>query len=394
MERMTGVIQPYVWGSPAVIPALLGVEPTGEPQAELWLGAHPNAPSLAGGRRLDAWVAEDPEAVVGVKSVERFGPRLPYLMKVLAADKPLSLQAHPSREQAEVGYAREQAAGIARDAPQRVYRDGWPKPEILCALADTEALCGFREPTETYALFEALGVEAATRLVDPLRKGGAAALEEVFGRLLRLDDRERSVVAEVAAAGAASSGEDDVRQFGQTAVELAEHYPGDPGVLAALLMNRLSFGRYDALFLPAGNLHAYLRGSGVELMANSDNVMRGGLTPKHIDIPELLSVLDFTPAVPQLVACVESEPGVWRYQTPAPEFVLWRLDVAGELTVPGSGSGRVLLVTDGAVAATHGTAELPLRRGQAAFLTAEEDVRLSGSATVFVGAPGVDGGPH
>ena len=160
MERLAGVVQPYAWGSPTVIPELLGVEPSGEPQAELWFGAHPLAPSIAAGEPLDKVVDRDPEAVVGAASVDTFGPRLPYLLKVIAADRPLSLQAHPTRQQAEAGYAREEAAGVPRDAPHRTYRDGWPKPEVLCALRDTEALCGFRDPTETYALFDQLGRNA------------------------------------------------------------------------------------------------------------------------------------------------------------------------------------------------------------------------------------------
>ena len=146
MQRLTGVIQPYAWGSRTAIPELLGVEPTGEPQAELWFGAHPLAPSSVDGEPLDKVVAHDPVGVVGRGSVEAFGPRLPFLLKVIAAAQPLSLQAHPSRDQAEAGYAREQAVGVPRDAPHRTYRDGWPKPELLCALVETEALCGFREP--------------------------------------------------------------------------------------------------------------------------------------------------------------------------------------------------------------------------------------------------------
>ena len=168
MERLVGVVQPYAWGSPTVIPELLGVEPTGEPQAELWFGAHPLAPSMAAGEPLDKIVDRDPEAVVGTASVDAFGPRLPFLLKIIAADRPLSLQAHPTRQQAEAGYAREEAAGVPRDAPHRTYRDGWPKPEVLVALRETEALCGFRDPTETYALFERLGVARV------LSSGGAA----------------------------------------------------------------------------------------------------------------------------------------------------------------------------------------------------------------------------
>ena len=207
-----------------------------------------------------------------------FGPRLPFLLKIIAADQPLSLQAHPSREQAEAGYAREQDAGVPRDAPHRVYRDGWPKPEVLCALFDTEALCGFRDPAETYELFACLGVPNALRLVAMLGKPDVPAVERLavtFGRLLRLEEQQRDVVGEVERAARRSREGGPLGRFARTAVELAAHHPGDPGVLAALLMNRISLHPLDAIFLPAGNLHAYLCGGGVEIMANSDNVMRG-----------------------------------------------------------------------------------------------------------------------
>src|SRR5918998_3332152 len=192
MERLGGVVQPYAWGSPTVIPELLGIEPSGEPQAELWFGAHPLAPSIAAGEPLDKIVDRDPEGVVGRASVDAFGPRLPFLVKIIAADRPLSLQAHPTRQQAEAGYAREEAAGVPRDAPHRTYRDGWPKPEVLCALRDTEALCGFRHPGETYGLFERLGVARALPLVAPLSDESLPAVERlsiVVRRVLRLGAR-------------------------------------------------------------------------------------------------------------------------------------------------------------------------------------------------------------
>jgi mannose-6-phosphate isomerase len=411
MTKLTGTVRPYGWGSRTVIPDLLGVPPTGEPQAELWFGAHPLAPSVAAGRPLTELIAEDPKSIIGAAPVVAFGPRLPFLVKIIAADQPLSLQAHPSRAQAEAGFAREQAAGIPRDAPNRTYRDGWPKPEVLCALAPTEALYGFRDPEETYALFEQLGVPAAVDLVAELADESARPQDRlcrVFGRLLRLSDSERSVVREVAAAAAAiCSGEtgrlgdrgpsDALRDFAATAVELSRFYPSDAGVLAASLMNRVSLQRYDTIFLPPGNLHAYLRGCGVEIMANSDNVMRGGLTPKFVNVDELLKVLDFTPGFPGLIDAVLQAPGVWHYPTPTPEFSFWRLDVGTDpIELPGLSTGRIVLVTDGSVTLASGTSrgeELILHRGESALVTAAEQVRLSGAAVVFVGAPGVlDGG--
>lgn len=391
VERLTGTIQPYAWGSTTFIPELLGTEPTGEPQAELWLGAHASASASVGGRRLDALIAEDPAGVVGAAVVAKFGAGLPFLMKVLAAAKPLSLQAHPSRAQAEAGHAREEAAGVAADAPNRLYKDAWPKPELLCALVDSEALCGFREPLETHALFAALGVTEALALVEPLADEGRAPQErlaEVFARLLRLQGADRAVVTAVTTAAASVPAEGALGLFARTARELGEHNGDDPGILAALLMNRVALQPHQAVFLAAGNLHAYLRGGGVEIMANSDNVMRGGLTPKHVDVDELLSVLDFEPGFPGLVEPVEKTPGCWRYPTPAPEFALWRLDLRDSpVELPASDLGRVLLVTSGSASA----GDLRLGRGQAAFVRAGERLSVTGRGTVFVGGPGLDG---
>ena len=273
-------------------------------------------------------------------------------MKVLAAAQPLSLQAHPSRARAKAGYDREQALGVPRDAPHRNYRDGWPKPEVLCALEPTEALCGFRDPLETYALFARLGVASALRLVEPLRDGTSEHLAVVFRRLLHLGRTSfaRTVVDDVVAAARRTGDGDDseLADFALIAVELERFYPGDPGVLAALMMNRLEFGPYDAIYLPPGDLHAYLRGGGIEIMANSDNVLRGGLTPKHIDVEELLAVLEFSPTCPTPIPVVEEAAGIFAYKAPTDEFALWRVaqrGVVGEL--PGAGSGRVVLVVDG-----------------------------------------------
>jgi mannose-6-phosphate isomerase len=393
MERLTGVIQPYAWGSRTAIPEFLGREPTGKPQAELWFGAHPLAPSTVEGEPLDKVVEHDPVGVVGRSSVEAFGPRLPFLLKVLAAAQPLSLQAHPSREQAEAGFAREQAAGIPRDAPNRTYRDGWPKPELLCAMVETEALCGFREPHETYQLFEELGVGSAADIVRPLADAEVPAEERlatVFGRLLRLSPDQRSVITEVVQAAEAVDQSEDLGPFARTARKLGRHYPGDPGVLAALLMNRITLHPGDALHMPAGNLHAYLSGGGVEIMANSDNVMRGGLTPKYVNVDELLEILDFRPGLRGLITPVEESPGVWRYPTPAPEFALWRIEARGEpVNVPAGTSGRIFLVTDGELRMRSANQELDLVRGDAALLTAGEEAAVTGRGTAFVGGPGV-----
>jgi mannose-6-phosphate isomerase len=392
MDRLQGAIQPYAWGSTTALAEFLGLEPTGKPQAELWLGAHPSAPAKLGDRRLDEVVAEDPTSVLGPATVAEFGPRLPYLMKILAAGEPLSLQAHPTREQAEEGFARENAAGIALDASERTYSDDWPKPEAFCGLGDVEALCGFREPAATYSLFEQLGVAGALELVAPLNGGDADALADVFERMLRLADDELNLVDEVVAAAEELASEGSLAEFAGTATELAQYYPRDPGVLAGLLLNRVAYGRNQAIFLPAGNLHAYLRGIGVEVMANSNNVLRGGLTKKHVDVPELLKLLDFTPGLPEVMDAVEQSPGVFRYPTPAPEFALWRLELDGTaLALPGEGTARVVLAAGGTVTLRSTEQSVELSQGQAAFvLAADGAAEVNGAGTLFLTTPGLN----
>jgi mannose-6-phosphate isomerase len=390
VQIITGTVRSYPWGSRTAIPQFLGQPVDGAPQAEIWWGAHPAAPSHVDRQPLTELIAADPDGVVGAEAVEAFGPRLPYLLKVLAAEQPLSLQAHPSRTQAEAGFARQEAAGIHRDDPQRVFADDWPKPEMMVALGEVDALCGFREPAETYALFAQLGVEEATRLVAPLQSEGSDGLRTVFAQLLRLGEPEHALVGQVVAAAAEVTAADDaLAAFARTATELDSFFPGDPGVLAALLLNRLRLAPGEALFLPAGNLHAYLRGFGVEIMANSDNTVRGGLTTKHIAVGELLDLLEFAPGRPPLVEVTTESPGVHRYLTPAPEFTLWRLEPPeDDCPVPGKGCGRVVLVTDGEINLEAEDEVLTLTRGQAAFALPGDDLRASGSGVAFVAGPG------
>ena len=392
---MTGVVQPYAWGSTTFIPGLLGTEPTDEPQAELWLGAHPSALSLLDGQPIDGVIAKDPEGVLGAGSVEEFGPRLSFLLKVLAAAKPLSLQAHPSRKQAEEGYAREEKAGIAAEAKDRLYKDDWPKPEMLCALVESEALCGFRDPSRTYALVEQLGGKQTLALLAPLGDTSLAAderLKQAFTAIMRLEDPTPYVseVSEQAEALESHHAEGELGQLADTVRLLADHHPADPGVLAGILMNRVVLQPGDAIFLDAGNLHAYLHGAGIEIMANSDNVLRGGLTSKHVDVDELTSVLDFNPIPGDTLSPDPISEGVVRYPTPAPEFALWRLTPAGSsVEVPATESGRALVVVDGSVTLSSDGSDLLVEQGQAAFLEADTQATAAGAGTAFLASPGL-----
>lgn len=402
MKLIDGVVQPYAWGDVDAIPGLLGTQPTGEPQAEYWLGAHASAPSVIEDAdasddgvpaNLRTLVADHPE-VLGAGSRAEFGDTLPFLLKVLAAAQPLSLQAHPSRAQAEQGFAAENAAGVPLEASNRTYKDDWPKPEMLVALTDFSALCGFRDPVRTSDLFRAIGApDAVNSVIGPLtQRHGSAGLEEVFLDVLSVDGARRMLVDEVVAAAVGHQADHgEVGEFARTAVDLDERYPSDPGILAALLMNRIELHPGEAIFLPAGNMHAYLKGTGVEIMANSDNVLRGGLTSKHIDVDALVQVVDFAAAPVEVLHPVPEGSGVSRYLTPAPEFALWRLDLAPDqpAMLPGQGRARILLLTDGHVACATADETIELVKGRSAFIAADEVVRLTGSCTAFVAASGV-----
>ncbi len=291
---ITNTPRDYAWGSVSAIPELLGRTVTGAPQAELWLGAHAGSPSVVvnpamvgGADTLRDWIDAEPEAALGP---DRTG--LPFLLKLLAAAAPLSLQAHPTPEQAREGFAREEAAGIPLDDPARNYKDPFPKPELVVALSDRfEALSGFRPVADTVAEVEAL--DAGSGRLGPLLAHLSQGLEDTV-RWLETADASALAVVQAASDLAAALPEDDRSPNVQTVVDLADAYPGDPGVVVSLLMHRVTLRTGEAMYLPAGNVHAYLDGLGIELMAPSDNVLRGGLTAKHVDVPELLRVLDFT----------------------------------------------------------------------------------------------------
>lgn len=394
MQLLRGTVQHYAWGTTDAIPALLGVPADGRPFAEYWLGSHPLSPSEVEGGTLDALVREHPE-LIGEPSRVTFGDQLPYLLKVLSARHALSLQVHPSREQAQEGYARENAAGIAPDAPERTYRDDWPKPEIMIALEEFHTLSGFRDPSRTAALFGALGVASdLASVIGPLtERKGPAALAEVFLDVLSMDG-ERAELSDLVCAAAMKHKDDEgeVGEFARTVLELDEVFPADPGILAALLMNRVVLQPGEAVFVPAGHMHAHLRGTGIEVMANSDNVVRGGLTNKHVDVGELVKVVDFSAGEAEITRPVPAGQGVEAYPAPCPEFAVWRVEPleAAPVALPGDGSARILLVTSGSAELVRDGERLPLTRGEAAFLTATDDaVALVGDAVAFVAASGL-----
>ena len=384
MWQLTCAVRFYPWGSRTVIPELLGrPSPADRPHAELWMGAHPDEPSLlADGRGLDDVIAAEPDQLLGREVVVRFGARLPFLMKVLAAEAPLSLQAHPTAEQAQAGFAAENAAGIPRDDPTRTFKDPYHKPELLVALTTFEALCGFRPVEESLHCLAKLQVPELKPTIAALARGG---LRAVIPQLLALSpERMTSLVAAVthAAARFVTAGDPEFINTYRWAATLARSYPGDPGVVISLMCNHLKLEPGEAVFLPAGNLHAYLCGAGIEVMASSDNVLRGGLTAKHVDLAALIEVLDFTDGrIPVLHPVLG--PGGLRYPVPVEDFDLTRVQLdadAGSLTTAGP---QVLLCTEGRALLRGPDGELSLAKGESAFVPAGEPVQAQGPAVLY-----------
>ncbi|MFD9909358.1 mannose-6-phosphate isomerase, class I [Streptomyces sp. NPDC059063] len=377
MDRLTNTIRPYAWGSTTAIAGLLGVEPTGEPQAEMWMGAHPGAPSRTERGPLNEVIDEDPRRELGARAADKFGPRLPFLLKILAAGAPLSLQVHPNLEQAREGYEDEERRGVPVDAPHRNYKDANHKPELICALTPFDGLCGFRAPAEAADLLDGLGVDSLKPYVDLLRaKPEDAALREVLTAVLTADREEMAAtVTETTAAAERLGG-----AYAPYA-DAARHFPGDPGVIAAMLLNYVQLQPGEALYLGAGVPHAYLNGMGVEIMANSDNVLRCGLTPKHVDVPELLRIVRFEATDPGVLRPEAASDGEEVYETPIDEFRLSRfvLPEGGAPHDLTAGTPQILLCTAGAVR----TGGLDLTPGQSAFVPAGEQADVSGSGTLF-----------
>jgi mannose-6-phosphate isomerase len=370
---ITNTPRDYAWGSTTAIAGLLGTAPSGGPEAELWLGAHPGSPSR---------VVDSDDTLADV--VEG---RLPFLLKVLAAASPLSLQAHPTMQQAADGFARENALGIPLDAANRNYKDAFHKPELIFALSDNfRALCGFR-PAHAIA-------STVERMIGALP--GDSALNGFSDRLLSDDDLRPAfewlvtggddvaeLVAAVVEASAALEG-DNFTLVG----ELAAAYPGDPGIAVSLMLNLVTLKRGEVLYLPAGNIHAYVEGLGIELMASSDNVLRGGLTPKHIDVPELLSVLDFTPVPVPYLEPVNLPGGIALYRPGVPDFALAVVEGAADgVRYPLAGDS-IALCTAGEFSLTGAAGAATVSRGQSVFVTADEQaLEIRGEGALFVAGP-------
>lgn len=402
----------YGWGSRTAIAELRGRAPGGEPEAEVWFGAHPGCPSrileparTGGHEMLDAWIAADPERALGS---DRDGDTLPFLMKILAAEQPLSIQVHPDREQAERGFAAENACGVGLDDPARTYRDDRPKPETALAIGGPfDALVGFRHPDRTLALLEVL----AARI--PAGSPHRTVLGEVASALTRAEPEEvlRSLVARflepaqtrrvttaLAEALSHGGGGGEFSAELRTLGELQVARPGDVGVLVALLMNRVRWEPGEAVHVEPGVIHSYLGGLAVEVMVASDNVVRAGLTDKHVDVRELTAIASFVPSAPGPVAPTERIPGVRIHRPTAPDVQILeitsgnphgiRAAEAVELALPGA---AIALAVDGAPQLTDGEDHCALGRGQAVFITGDaRSVRIDGAGRLALVTTGPD----
>ena len=385
-------IQKYAWGSTTEIPELLGEKnPGGEPFAELWMGAHPKAPSMANcdGKwiSLQKLIDTKPQEILGIEVAKRFNNKLPYLFKVLAAAKPLSIQAHPSLEQAKEGFEKENRLGIPLDAKNRNYKDDNHKPECICALSEFWALCGFRNISDIIFLMrEVCPVGLAEELNMLESNTNPRGLKQFYTNLMTMEAKSQEQIIKEAVQNAKNRTDEDSTFF--WIVRIAEEYPSDIGILSPTILNLIRLKPGQALFLRAGELHAYLKGLGMELMANSDNVLRGGLTPKHVDVPELLKALNFKYHPISILEGVPVTKNERVFETPAAEFVLSTISVTEEQPYqhPGQKSIEILICIEGSanLSGYDSNENYSVKKGDSLIITAAaEGYKITGEAVFY-----------
>jgi mannose-6-phosphate isomerase len=369
LVRISGEVKNFSWGSKHLIQDQLGLGPTNQEVAEVWFGTHAGGQSklLPSGQNLS----------------EAVGSKLSFLVKFLAADSPLSIQVHPNAVQAKAGFARENAAGIDLADPKRNYKDDSHKPEILIALSAFEALCGFRPRAEVQEIFLAFS-ESESRFGELAALAATdATIEEIFTELL-----EDQLLAERFSSTVEAMDADLLAERARAlVVGLLEKYPGDTGALVALLLNQIELESGEAIYLPAGNVHAYLSGFGLEVMAASDNVIRGGLTSKHIDKAELRQIADFSELAKPLVSTKKLAEGLVEYPVAASEFRVYRAQITGtnmlaDIDLP---AAAVIVCVSGEIAVGTSLEEREvLKKGEVVFVSEAKKFSLSGSGEVFV----------
>ncbi|KRD47283.1 mannose-6-phosphate isomerase [Oerskovia sp. Root918] len=417
--HLTPTLQSYDWGSRSALHSLLGLEQDGGPLAEMWMGAHPKGPSSAsadGGpsASLADLIRADPVAMLGQRVLDEYGPRLPYLLKVLAADRALSLQVHPQPHRARAGFNRENRAGIPRGSAERSFHDDQHKPEMVVAISRFEGLSGFRRPARVLELLDGLRGDLVARMRAALAaRPSAAGLQEAFTLALHartLPDVAADLAVTVADVAARLGAGTTSPRADATVVSLAEQHPGDPGAIVSMMLNRVTLEPGESMFVPAGHVHAYLSGCAVEVMSSSDNVLRAGLTTKRVDVEALLACVAYAPGpaarprvrrlgagtAPGRRGTLAAGGGLQEYRAAIPEFALVMGEVTvgdGAVAVPAEGP-RIVLVLDGQIevecpAAGSGTPgeslQAVVRAGESVFVPhAAGTLALRGSGRTVV----------
>jgi len=375
--RLKNPRQDYPWGSTTDIPKLLAIgNPNQTPVAELWLGAHPKAPSIVvkeeGEQSLSDLIEEYPNTILGADTVERFGPSLPFLFKVLASEKALALQVHPTKDQAKEGFEKENALGIGLDAPNRNYLDRNHKPEMLCSLDSFWCLAGFRSIVQIATELKSLRLAMIGKEIDLFVQSRTVfGLERLFESIMLMgNERKQLFVKEVVEKAAVLNG-DRYKWI----VEMNQQYPGDIGVVSPLFLNLLHLHAGQAVYLGAGLIHAYLRGFGIELMSNSDNVVRGGLSVRHVDIPEFIKILQYNESPVEPINPREVEKSTDVYMTPTYDFCLYRIRLNRGLKYVSSRKRAVeiLICIEGAAVLRYGAVkdDIVIHKGDSFLIPAD-----------------------
>lgn len=384
MERLAGVIMNYAWGSTTHLARLRGEQFSLLPESELWFGAHPVASATlpaSGGIGLLEAIEADPQHELGESVAETYNGRLPYLLKLLAADTPLSVQVHPSIAQAKAGFSAENDAGLSIDDPLRSFRDDNHKPELIVALSEFEAMVGFADRESVLQLFDLFAVEELDVVRSHVAEAGVAASLEMIVLLDATVLREATVMLAWRADSIEGPRRDDARAIGN----MARDFPGDPGVVLAMLLNRVVLEQGEGVYLGAGVLHAYVKGFGVEIMANCDNVIRGGLTSKHIDVATLVDIVDPDARDPLILRPTGR---VTEYQTPAREFSLTRLVQPDGWPLTPAGP-VILLGVSGSTNVVQEDRELVLAPGEALWIRPNDgSYTVSSDGDAFIAAVG------
>ncbi|MDC7126082.1 MAG: mannose-6-phosphate isomerase, class I [Spirochaetales bacterium] len=393
--KTSNTIQKYAWGSALLIPEYLDFEnPEKEPMAELWMGAHPKAPSniiLSNGekKRVDFYLNENPEKTLGAETVKKIGNNLPYLFKVLAADSPLSIQAHPNLNQAAEGFKRENDEGVPLTAFNRNYKDSNHKPELICALSSFKAMRGFRSLSQIEEDFSKIAIPELKNSIEELKNNNSAVLENFFRTLMNLKDEQRKNLIENALSLCERDGFSGLQK--EWMKRFSEIYPDDIGIISPLYLNIVTLNPGEAMYLSSGELHAYLEGIGIEIMANSDNVLRGGLTPKYIDVKELLSVLNFHSVEPEILKPEAVNKYESVYKTEAKEFILSKIKLDKESYKLAESSNisklpSMFICLEGEVELNDMSEEgsvVTLKKGEAAFADFSANLYIEGAGLLY-----------